>query len=257
MCLITFAYESHPDYPLVLAANRDESYERPTASADFWEEAPHVLAGRDKKAGGTWMGVTRAGHWAAITNVRSETDRRPDAPSRGHLVAEYLKEEPNPHEFLETVAATADEYNGFNLLFGTPTTVLYFSNQEEEQRSVEPGIHGISNASLDTSWPKVERAKASLASIMDDEVTPERLLDLLDDRRPAPDEELPDTGVGKDVERKLSPIFITGDSYGTRSSTVLLLHRPGEATFVERSFVRGTPIKTRRFSFEIAPTPAS
>lgn len=257
MCLIVFAHQHHPDYPLVFAANRDESYERPTAPAEFWEDAPHVLAGRDKKAGGTWMGVTRKGHWGAITNVRDEVDRRPDAPSRGHLVADYLREEPQPDSYLEQVADRADQYNGFNLLVGTPEDVHYFSNRENDIHVVSPGIHGISNARLNTSWPKVKRGKEGLASILDGDITADRLLELLDDRQTAPDEQLPDTGVGQELERQLSPIFINGSEYGTRASTVLLLDRSGQVTFVERNFQRGTPTKTRRFSFECASAPTA
>lgn len=257
MCLIVFANQHHPDYSLVFAANRDEFYERPTAPAEFWSDAPHVLAGRDKKAGGTWMGVTRSGHWAAVTNVRDEEEHRPDAPSRGRLVADYLTDEPNPHSYLVTLAEKSDEYNGFNLLVGTPEEVYYFSNREREIERVEPGLHGMSNAQLNTSWPKVSRGKKGLASILQDDVSTDRLLDLLDDRETAPEEQLPNTGVGRDLERRLSPIFIDGEEYGTRASTVLLLHRSGQVSFVERNFLRGTPTKTRRFSFERTSTPAT
>lgn len=255
MCLIVFAHQQHPDYPLVFAANRDEFYERPTAPATFWTEAPHVLAGRDKKAGGTWMGVTRRGHWAAVTNVREEGQYRSDAPSRGTLVADYLVNEPDPKTYLKALARDAEAYNGFNLLVGTPDTVYYFSNRAGEIQKVEPGIHGISNARLNTPWPKVNRGKEALASLLDGDVSVNELLSLLDDRRTAQDEDLPDTGVGRKLERQLSPIFIEGSEYGTRSSTVLLVDRSGQVTFVERNFQRGTPTKTRRFSFEIASKP--
>lgn len=257
MCLIVFAHDLHPEYPLVFAANRDEFYARPTAAADFWDEAPHVLAGRDQEAGGTWMGVTRRGHWAAVTNVRDETPRSSDAPSRGHLVAEYLKEEPEPRSYVEALAKEAERYNGFNLLVGTPDAVYFFSNREETIQSLGTGLHGISNASLNTPWPKVERGKQGLRSILENDVSSEALLDLLADRRPAPDHKLPNTGVGKETERMLSSIFIDGSKYGTRSSTALLIHRSGQVTFVERSFLRGTPDETRRFSFEITPAPTA
>lgn len=254
MCLILFAQQAHPEYPFVFAGNRDEFYDRPTALAAFWEEAPHVLGGRDLKAGGTWLGVTRHGYWATVTNVRDQRPRREDAPSRGHLVAEYLEKEPSPEAYLQSVQARADRYNGFNVLVGTPETVFYFSNRDGTPRSVEPGIHGMSNAQLDDPWPKVNRGTARMRAVLDEEeMEAERLLDILDDRRPAPEENLPDTGVGLNTERKLSPPFIAGESYGTRSSTVILLHRSGTLTFVERTFEKGTPAETNRFSFEVAP----
>lgn len=252
MCLILFAQNAHSDYPLVFAGNRDEFYDRPTAPATFWDEAPHVLGGRDLKAGGTWLGVTRRGHWATITNVRDQMSHREDAPSRGHLVAEYLAEEPEPSDYLESVEAREDRYNGFNLIVGTPRRTCYFSNRDGTPREVDAGIHGMSNAQLDDPWPKVERGTARLQTILENKVTPEGLLDVLDDRVPAPDDQLPDTGVGIETERMLSPPFIEGDEYGTRASTVMLLHRSGTLTFVERVFELGTPTDTNRYTFEVA-----
>lgn len=256
MCLILFAQNAHPEYPLVFAGNRDEFYDRPSAPAAFWDEAPHVLGGRDLKAGGTWLGITERGHWATVTNVRDQMPSRDDAPSRGHLVAEYLKDESAPEAYVQSVAENADQYNGFNLLVGTREETLYFSNRDGSPGFVTDGIHGMSNAQLDDPWPKVERGTSSLRAVLDDEVTAERLLDILDDRRPAPDDELPRTGVGRKTERMLSPPFIEGDTYGTRTSTVILMHRSGAVTFVERSFDRGTPTESRRFSFDIPSGPA-
>lgn len=252
MCLIILGHDHHPDYPLVFAGNRDEFYGRPTVEASFWDDAPHVLGGRDLKSGGTWLGVTRRGFWATVTNVRDQTPHRSDAPSRGGLVADYLREEPAPEAYLHDVAGRADRYNGFNLLLGTPQSVYHFSNREEgPPRQLESGIHGISNGQLNEPWPKVERGKKRVRSILTDEPTPKLLLEVLNDREPAPDEDLPDTGVGIERERTLSPPFIDLDSYGTRSSTVLLIHRTGTVTFVERTFERGQPQGTRRFTFEI------
>lgn len=250
MCLLVFGYKCVPEYPLLFAGNRDEFYERPTAPAGVWEEAPHVLGGRDQKSGGTWMGVTRSGHWGVVTNVRAPGAYREDARSRGDLVAHYLREEPDPEQYLQAVADRAYQYNGFNLLVGTPTALYYFSTQDREVQSVSPGIHGLSNDQLDTPWPKVERARGALQRCLADENwTEEALLDLLDDRRPAPEEELPDTGVGRDKERMLSPVFIEGNRYGTRASTVLRIARDGTVSFVERTFEQGEPGETRRFSF--------
>jgi uncharacterized protein with NRDE domain len=252
MCLLAFAYETVPDYPLVFAGNRDEFYERPTAPADYWADAPHVLAGRDRKAGGTWMGVTRNGHWGVVTNIREPGAYEPDAPSRGALVADYLRDEPAPDAYLRSVAAEIDRYNGFNLLLGTPHSLYYLSTRAPSVQPVESGIHGLSNDQLDTPWPKVERATSGLRRQLEDGApSPDALLDLLDDRRPAPADELPDTGVGPERERMLSPIFIESERYGTRASTVLLIGRDGTITFVERSFDHDAPTETRRFSFEV------
>ncbi len=256
MCLLVFTYDEHPDYSLVFAGNRDEFYARPTAPAAFWDEAPHVLAGRDLKAGGTWMGVTRNGHWGVVTNIRDEHPHRDDARSRGTLVADYLREEPAPRPYLDRIAAEADCYNGFNLLLGTPTSLYYLTNREGTVHPLEAGLYGLSNDRLDTPWPKVRRAKSGFRDRVEaNEVSPEALLDLLDDRRPAPDDQLPNTGFGTERERMLSPIFIDGEQYGTRASTVLLIDRSGTVTFVERTFVDGTPEGTRRFSFEV-PAPS-
>lgn len=253
MCLILFAQHQHPDYPLVFAGNRDEFFERPTAPAAFWDDASHVLAGRDLKEGGTWLGITRRGYWSTITNVRDERPYRDDVPSRGRLVAEYLKEEPAPDTYLQEVEAESDRYNGFNLLVGTPEETFYYSNRDGPPRPVSPGIHGMSNAQLDDPWPKVVRSTARLDALVEDgDVSADALLEILDDREPAPVEELPDTGVGTETERMLSPPFIDGDeAYGTRASTVFLIHRSGRVTFVERSFHHGTPTDTRDFSFEL------
>lgn len=259
MCLILFAHNAHPEYPLIFAGNRDEFYDRPTAPVAFWDDAPHVLAGRDLKAGGTWLGITRRGHWATVTNVRDERPHREDAPSRGRLVADYLRDEPAPDAYLRDVAPQADRYNGFNLLVGTPEHTFYCSNRDGAPRPVSPGIHGMSNAQLDDPWPKVERSTSRLRTLCEErEPSAEALFDILNDRQPAPDDELPITGVGPETERMLSPPFIDGDeAYGTRASTVFLVHRSGQVTFAERSFDGGVPTETRDYSFELTSRVAS
>ena len=255
MCLILFGWNQHPNYRLVLAANRDEFYERPTASADFWEDAPHVLAGRDEKAGGTWMGVTRAGRWAAITNVRDPDRHHPDAPSRGQLVSRYLKGQITPKAYARAVADHAGDYNGFNLLIGDTGVVYYLSNRGASTQPIKPGIHGLSNHLLDTGWPKVERGKKKLRRALErDTLDPERLLDLLHDTERPDDEALPDTGIGLAGERLLSPMFIESDKYGTRSSTVLLIGRDNRITFAERTYDGRTPSGAKQFSFEMETT---
>jgi len=254
MCLILFAWKMHETYPLILAANRDEFYERPSAPAAFWADAPDLLAGRDLKAGGTWLGITRNGRLAAITNYRDPASLKKEAPSRGHLVSDYLRGRESPDEYLQRLDPRAGRYNGFSLLVGDRSELFYYSNRGEASR-LAPGIHGMSNHLLDTPWPKVNRGKQTLERLLagDRNPSPEALLDLLASRSRPPDDQLPDTGVGLEWERILSPLFIESPTYGTRCSTVLLIDRQGVVTFVERVFNGGSePRVTSRFDFRIA-----
>ncbi|BBA69335.1 NRDE family protein [Geobacter sulfurreducens] len=238
MCLILFALDAHPRYRLVLAANRDEFYARPTAPAAFWDDSPRVLAGRDLTAGGTWCGVTRDGRIAAVTNYRDPGAHRVGARSRGELVAGFLGGDEAPARWLEHLQRNGHDYNGFNLIFGDGNGLHYHSNRGAAASPLSPGIHGLSNHLLDTPWPKVARGKDDLARLLAtaDEPTADDLFAILADRTPAPDHLLPDTGVSLDWERLLSPLFITSPTYGTRSSTVILVDRSGQCTFVERSY---------------------
>src|SRR5215475_6665728 len=236
MCLILFAYRAHPAYRLVVAANRDEWFQRPTAPAAFWADAPDILAGRDLEQGGTWLGVTRHGRFAAITNFRDPGNHRADAPSRGGLVSAFLRAEIAPAAYLEQLRPDASAYNGFSLLVGDRTSLGYLSNREGRIRDLEPGIYGLSNDLLDVQWPKVQLGKQRLAAWLDDDRRPEALLALLDDTRAAPDAALPRTGVSLEWERRLSSLRIVGEGYGTRSSTALVIGSAGEIRFVERSF---------------------
>jgi uncharacterized protein with NRDE domain len=240
VCLIAFALDAHPRHRLVLAANRDEFRGRPTAPAAWWADAPHVLAGRDLRAGGTWMGVARGPggpRWAALTNVRDV--RRPAPPgarSRGALVADFLRERDDADAYAARVHAGRAAYDGFNLLVGDAAGVWFVSSVEEEPRALAAGVYGLSNASLDTPWPKLTGAVADLrVALADDPLDPAGLLALLDDRTPAPDDALPDTGLGRAWERRLSSRFITGDDYGTRAQMALLLDRDGTGAFAERT----------------------
>lgn len=239
MCLILFARGAHPDYPLVIAANRDEYYRRPTAKAAFWQDHPRILAGRDLECMGTWLGVTRAGRFAALTNFRDPRERKTDAPSRGQLVSDFLTSERPPREYLDEVATRAPQYKGFNLLAGDVDGVFYFSSRSGSVQEVSPGIHGLSNHLLDTPWPKVARGKLRLQAALADEPNPEALLDLLHDREPATESELPETGVGADLERVLSPALIVSPQYGTRSSTAVLFGGDGSVSFSERTILPG------------------
>lgn len=257
MCLILLSHHVYPDYPLVVAANRDEFYGRPTAPAAFWDDAPHVLAGRDLEAGGTWMGVTHSARWAAVTNYRDPSRRKEDAPSRGALVADFLHEAATPAAYLDRLVPEADCYNGFNLLVGTPDDLAYYSNRDGAVRRLDPGLYGLSNHLLDTGWPKVARGRKKLRRILESgDVTADRLLDLLHDTTAPADEKLPDTGIGQAGERLLSPMFIESERYGTRSSTVLIVDRAGHVTFAERRYDGHADPETRRFAFTVAPTSA-
>ena len=253
MCLILFAWKVYAKFPLILAANRDEFTERPSAPAAFWDDAPDLLAGRDLKRGGTWLGITRTGRLAAVTNYRDPASLKEDAPSRGELVSDYLLSKEHPEAFLRRIEPRAARYNGFSLLLGDGSVLAYFSNRGEANH-LTPGIHGMSNHLLDTPWPKVEWGKQAMEELLvtNDDPSPEALLALLASRSRPPDESLPQTGVGLERERVLSPLFIESPGYGTRCSTVLLIDREGMVTFVERVFNGGSePRLTSRFDFRI------
>jgi uncharacterized protein with NRDE domain len=236
MCLLLLSYRQHAGYPLVVAANRDEFYGRPTAPAAFWQDADGVFAGRDLMAGGTWMGVTVEGRFAAVTNYRQMGSVKPAAPSRGDLVAGYLKGHDAPLEYMQRLVPGADAYNGFNLVVGDPDGLVYFSNRGGAPRTLEPGLYGLSNHLLDTPWPKVVRGKAALRRVLEaPALEREAIFDFLSDETRASDDLLPDTGVGRDWERVLSSLFISSENYGTRLSTVVLLDAGGALTFAERT----------------------
>ena len=251
MCLIAFAWGHHPRFPLVVAANRDEFHQRPTASASFWSDTPHILAGRDLLGRGTWLGVSSGGRVAALTNLRSGHEARRDAPSRGALVSAFLSGKYRPGDYLEEVARRAHEYNGFCLVAGDGEEMAYYCARDPEPSFLSPGIYGLSNTRLDAPWPKVERLKSGLAEVLSrPRWRSGDLMELLADRTPAPDEELPDTGVGLAQERIFSSAFITGAHYGTRSSTVLWVDAGGRVDFTEQSFdSRGCAGERAHFSF--------
>lgn len=237
MCLIVFANNVLNDYKLVFAANRDEYYSRPSEQAEFWSDYPNLLAGKDLQAGGTWLGITKEGRFAAITNFRDLKNIKEDAPSRGHLTLDFLIDNISPEEYYEKLRPTLNGYNGFNLLLGYVNQLYYFSNKTEGLRKLEPGIHGISNAVLDTPWPKVEKSKRHLKNLIEQHsIHPWEILNILDDTSPAKDEELPDTGVGVELERMLSPIFIKSEKYGTRSSTIITVDKENNIRFVEKTY---------------------
>jgi len=253
MCLIVFAYNAHPSYQLILAANRDEFYERPSAPADFWEEASQVLGGRDLKEGGTWLGITREGKFAAITNYRDPAAFKINAQSRGMLVYDFLSGNQSADKYLENIFTEADKYNGYNLILKDNDDLYVFSNRGEKQK-LRPGIYGLSNHLLDTSWPKVLRAKKKLKAALKkkDAALEEDLFILLSDRHFPPDNKLPATGVDREWEKALSPIFIKSPNYGTRSSTILLIGKNKHVNFIEKVFDGNhEPWVTSRFSFKL------
>jgi uncharacterized protein with NRDE domain len=236
MCLILFAHAAHPRYGLVVAANRDEWFRRPSAPAGFWADRPHVVAGRDLEQGGTWLGLTRTGRFAALTNFRDPRAKREGVPSRGALVSDYLVGDEPPLPYAERLAQSAGHYNGFNLLAGTPDRLVYVSSRDGRASRLEPGVHGLSNGVLNEPWPKVRKGRDGLATVLSREFDTEDLFALLKDRTLAPDTDLPDTGVSREWERVLSAMHIVADGYGTRCASVLLLGRDGDATFCERTF---------------------
>jgi len=259
MCLILFAWHAHPDFPLIFAGNRDESYDRPSAAADFWTGDPHIFGGRDLEKGGTWLGLTRSGHFAAVTNYREAPADRKSAPrSRGELTAGFLRDARDPDGYLKSIAIEAAQYGGFSLLVGNVERLCCFSNRGPGiVEDIAAGVHGLSNHLLDTSWPKVRRGRERLSELLaaDEATLLATLFDALSDRSPAPDSELPDTGVGIQRERELSSAFVAGSRYGTRASTVLLVSHGNEALVVERAFgPQGQPIGSavkQRFELQV------
>lgn len=234
MCLALLALDAHPLYSVVIAANRDEYHDRPTAPAAWWDEG--WLAGRDLRAGGTWLGVTRQGRFALLTNFRDPASNDPAAPSRGSLVPAVL-DASDVVPALEHLRSAAARHNGFNLLAGTPASAAWMSNRSPNVKVLGRGTYGLSNALLDAPWPKLMRTKAALAEwLARGDADPEPVFTALADRTLAADTDLPSTGVPLEWERRLSAPFIVSDAYGTRSSTVLTIDRNGEARFVERSF---------------------
>ncbi|MCP3749999.1 NRDE family protein [Pseudomonas sp. SBB6] len=234
MCLIVFAWRPGHAQPLIVAANRDEFYARPSRVLGAWEDAPGVYAGRDLEAGGTWLGVGPNGRFAALTNIR-DPHQPQGARSRGELVAAFLRGELGVEAYLDQVASRSQQYSGFNLLVADSAQLGYLNARKATPQLLDEGVYGVSNAGLDTPWPKLLKARAGLQQHLADP-QPERLLELLGDNLPAADSELPETGVGLGTERLLSSVFIASQNYGTRASTVLIVEADGRRRLLERSF---------------------
>ncbi len=256
MCLIAFAWRAHPDYRLVLAGNRDEFHSRPAAPLSWWEDAPDVLGGRDLEAGGTWLAMSRSGRFATVTNYREDLRPQPGLRSRGELVTHFLASEESPLAFADGLDG---RYAGFSLLAATLAgdgELAYVSNRGDAPRALAPGVYGLSNASLDTPWPKLVRAKSRLERVLAERVGVDPLLALLADREPGSPEDIADA-IADDLPeptlRAIAAPFVVTPDYGTRCSTVVLVRNDGHVTLHERRFdPAGLPVGDTRKDFHLA-----
>lgn len=241
MCLIVFAYKYHPKYPLILAGNRDEFYERPTQKMHPWGSNPNILAGKDLKDGGTWLGINQYGKLAALTNYRDLSKINEIAPSRGHIVTEILKSTQPIDEQLSVLRPEFPNYNGFNLIAGTLDDLYYVSNEGDRFYKIQPGLYGISNAFLNTPWPKTNNALQHFTHALNGEKPDEQaIFELLWDTTTYPDRMLPKTGLSPEMEKAVSSIFILSDDYGTRSSALLMIDQEGDVKITEKTYQPGS-----------------
>lgn len=237
MCLITFAYKSHPEYSLILLANRDEFYARPSQAMHFWEEHPDILAGKDLEQGGTWLGINQQGKFTAVTNYRDGLKTKENALSRGAITRDFLTSDQDPAGYLKQLLPKQDQFGDYNLLLGDPSGIFYQANREGVIRPLNPGIYGLSNAFLDTPWPKLIKVRSKLEGALgDDQLDSGKLLRIMSDRTPAEISTLPDTHIPFGWEQLLSSCFIQSANYGTRATTLLLQKPNGETTVIEKSF---------------------
>lgn len=253
MCLIHFHLQDHPNYKLIVAANRDESYDRPTEKAHYWPDTPSLLAGRDMLQGGTWLGITKEGRFAALTNIRDLSLEGKDKKSRGHIVREFLSTTISPSDFLEKISNERDAYAGFNIIVGNASELFHYNNIENTITALPAGTHSLSNATLNTPWPKVVKGRAKLDTYLrqNDYVKTDDLFHILESEEEAPDSALPNTGIGLDLERKLSASFIKTPNYGTRSATVILINREFDVVFNERTYINGEMTAEEKFTFTL------
>jgi uncharacterized protein with NRDE domain len=251
MCLIVFAFRAHPDYRLILAANRDEFHARPAETMHWWPDHPQLLAGRDLQAGGTWLGIGKSGRFAAVTNYRENLEKDHSGRSRGELVTGFVTGQETPLSWCRNLSP--GDFRGFSLLTGDADEMIYTSNRGDDARRLEPGIYGLSNASLDTPWTKVLRSKEALHALTrQGPVEAESLFHLLGDREPAADDDYPAAGLAPEMARAISAPFIATREYGTRCSTVLLIAKSGRVAVYERRFDNaGRSAGESRFDFTI------
>lgn len=258
MCLIFFAVQKHPTYKLIIAANRDEFYNRKTVPADFWEDHPAIVGGRDMEARrpdgscGTWMAMNRNGRVAMVTNYRDPKNIDPQAPSRGHLVSDYLEGAEEPETYLQRIESNRLRYNGYNLVVGNVNELWYLSNYQNEIMQLANGLHGLSNHLLDTPWPKVRRGKEKFGKeLTSNDLSAHTLFNFLYDTEQADDSQLPDTGIGLERERILSSMFIKTNGYGTRCSTVVMVDKQNIVEYTERVYDLNTfEFEDRTFRFQ-------
>lgn len=253
MCLIGFHINDHPTYKLIIAANRDEVYERPTEKASFWEDHPSILAGRDLVQMGTWLGITKYGRIAALTNYRKLEDHDETKTSRGEIVTNFLLDQVDGKTYLKNLKENNDKYNGFNTIVGTVDDLYYYGNYQSDIIKLEDGTHALSNHLLNTPWPKVTQIKSLIEQYVNHHkhIQPDDLFKILQTAEIAQDDDLPDTGVGLKLERQLSPIFIKMPKYGTRSSTVILVTHNNDVQFIERTYNHGEKIENVQYCFQI------
>jgi uncharacterized protein with NRDE domain len=254
MCLINFHLQDHPNYKLIVTANRDEFYKRPTQPAQFWVDEPNLLAGRDLMQMGTWLGITKCGRFAALTNYRDPAQFGVVKESRGEIAKNFLVEDTSPLEFIHALNAKKDQYNGFNILIGNAEQLLYYNNINEQIIEIPKGTHGLSNHFLNTPWPKVTKGKIMLKDYVtkNEIMDADELFNILLNAELAEDANLPNTGIGLELERQLSPLFIRTPNYGTRCSTVLLIDYDNNVTFIERTYENGQFKLENNYSFKIA-----
>ena len=258
MCLLLIAWKTHPRHRLILAGHRDEFHDRPAAPLNWWQDDPRILAGRDLKANGTWLGVARSGRFGVVTNYRDLQAPIEGAPSRGNLVPRFLTGATSPKEFLDDLRGAAMRYSGFNLLVGGSRALYYFSNRgSKAPTALAPGVYGLSNHLLNTPWPKLARTRANFTRLLEEQdVTIDALFAVLADREQAPADGLPATGLPADWERVVSAPFIVNERYGTRCSSVLMVERNGRTILHERRFdAGGIQSGTSRFEFTSTEVP--
>ncbi len=253
MCLIAFAWKVHPKYQLLMVANRDEFYGRPAQRAHFWQNRPHLLAGKDLKSGGTWCGVAKNGRTAAVTNYRNPESFRENVRSRGHLIVNYLDGSMSPAEYLRALTPEASQYNAFNLLASDVENMYYFSNISRKVYRLESGIYGLSNHLLNTPWYKVEHLKSKLKQYIEHNVSGNAaLFEMASNKEFAPDKDLPNTGIDKEQEKLLSAIFIETEIYGTVSTAIIRVSYRGKVNFVERWYnPEDRDLTQQDFSFQM------
>jgi uncharacterized protein with NRDE domain len=253
MCLLLLAIENHPKYKLIIAANRDEFYKRPAEPAHFWSEDKFLLAGKDLEGNGTWLGITKNGKFAALTNYRDMSKIKANAPTRGKLVTNFLLENIEPENYSKSLLDKADNYNGYNLIFGNVQKLFYFSNISKDFTEVKKVIHGLSNHLLNTPWPKVVKAKEKFEMLLKQmQIREEQIFNLLYDNTTFEENLLPQTGLSIEMEKLVSPIFTITENYGTRSSTVILIDNDNNVSFTEKSYNnKSENFNTSHFDFKL------